>query len=610
MRVLVVDQDSTSNLAIARSLRDRYTVDAVGSKADCLDLLRSNTFEVIVACERLEDGSGLELLGQIAKRWPRVLRLFAADRQRLKLLKGRLGPFELFQTLSYPIDPEKLAAILAIAANGTGSDAAARGAQRNDEAAETDEDRPGESESPELETAEAEPFPAPQPEPRSLPPGVRVVPRKATRARARSPGPRERPNGSHTRSARAHSHAAPETEDKGGRGRPANVRFPPRVTGESASSTPQYLGSGSLRRKPDEATGVVALGRLAAAAPPVTTLRPVVTQEDSESRRVALLVGGGVAAAVAAILIGFRIFSPHQPPQVHAVQPAQSNPEYPLEVTALVNEIEAALQRDDFAVVRADLPRLQTLAPLHPRLAFFQDLLARHPSTAQPATPADTRRTARNGAAPARSASAPPPPAAAAAGQAAKPAVAPVANSGFAPETPVGFSMAHAEATEPKAATATAEIAATTAPPPAQKSVSAQSAAQEAVASAAEVPAAPAATASAAEAVPAHQSVAPAVHKRGSEPPPVVREARLIRSVKPDYPSAARREGVVGSVDMQITVSQSGAVTDVAVIQADPPGMFEKSAVSAVRKWKYEPQYVDGLPADAHLSVHLDFNPG
>src|SRR5882757_1573759 len=123
MRVLVVDQDSASNLAITRSLRDLYTVDCVTNKGDCLDLLRSNSFEVIVATERLEDGSGLELLGQISKKWPSVLRIFAADRQRLQLLRGRLGPFELFQTLTYPVDPERLIATLALAAAAQHADA-------------------------------------------------------------------------------------------------------------------------------------------------------------------------------------------------------------------------------------------------------------------------------------------------------------------------------------------------------------------------------------------------------------------------------------------------------------------------------------------------------
>ena len=116
MRVLVVDQDSASNLAITRSLRDLYTVDCVSNKGDSLDLLRANTYEVIVATERLEDGSGLELLGTVSKKWPSMLRIFAAERQRLQLLRGRLGPFELFQTLVYPIDPQKLVATLEMAA--------------------------------------------------------------------------------------------------------------------------------------------------------------------------------------------------------------------------------------------------------------------------------------------------------------------------------------------------------------------------------------------------------------------------------------------------------------------------------------------------------------
>src|SRR6516162_10218453 len=115
MRVIVVDHDSTMLEAVVRALRDHFVIDAVTNKADCVDLLRQNEFDVIVACEQLEDGSGLELLGQVARRWPATLRVFAADRERLRLLQGRLAPFELFQALSYPINPDKLLATLTLA---------------------------------------------------------------------------------------------------------------------------------------------------------------------------------------------------------------------------------------------------------------------------------------------------------------------------------------------------------------------------------------------------------------------------------------------------------------------------------------------------------------
>ena len=90
----------------------------------------------------------------------------------------------------------------------------------------------------------------------------------------------------------------------------------------------------------------------------------------------------------------------------------------------------------------------------------------------------------------------------------------------------------------------------------------------------------------------------------------MVQEAKLIRRVIPDYPSTAKRDGTKGSVDLEVTISSRGVVEDVSVIAATPPDMFEKSAVAAVRKWKYDPRFVDGLASEAHLKVHLDFGPG
>ncbi len=44
--------------AIART----FEVDVATSKVTCIDLMRANPFDVVVASERLSDGSGLELL--------------------------------------------------------------------------------------------------------------------------------------------------------------------------------------------------------------------------------------------------------------------------------------------------------------------------------------------------------------------------------------------------------------------------------------------------------------------------------------------------------------------------------------------------------------------
>src|SRR5262245_8752229 len=53
MRVLVADSDSEALEAIGRA----FEVDVAASKVTCIDLLRANEYDVLVAAERLEDGS-------------------------------------------------------------------------------------------------------------------------------------------------------------------------------------------------------------------------------------------------------------------------------------------------------------------------------------------------------------------------------------------------------------------------------------------------------------------------------------------------------------------------------------------------------------------------
>ena len=91
----------------------RQALSVASSKAQVLDLLwHGPSFDAIVACERLEDGSGLALLDEVHARWPHLIRVFCTDRQRLALLRTRLGALHLRHTLLYPLKPAKLELML------------------------------------------------------------------------------------------------------------------------------------------------------------------------------------------------------------------------------------------------------------------------------------------------------------------------------------------------------------------------------------------------------------------------------------------------------------------------------------------------------------------
>jgi DNA-binding response OmpR family regulator len=121
MRVLLADYDSEMLETTARTLAGAFVIDLATTKSRCIDLLRPGRYEVLIACERLADGSGLELLSRAERLWPDVLRVFAADPERLRLLKGRLAPFRLYRALPYPIDAEQLRRHLVAAEKRSGA---------------------------------------------------------------------------------------------------------------------------------------------------------------------------------------------------------------------------------------------------------------------------------------------------------------------------------------------------------------------------------------------------------------------------------------------------------------------------------------------------------
>ncbi len=59
--------------------------------------------------------------------------------------------------------------------------------------------------------------------------------------------------------------------------------------------------------------------------------------------------------------------------------------------------------------------------------------------------------------------------------------------------------------------------------------------------------------------------------------------------VKPLYPSIALAGEREGHVRLSITILPDGSVTDVQVVSAQPPGLFERSAIDAVKRWRYAP---------------------
>lgn len=81
-------------------------------------------------------------------------------------------------------------------------------------------------------------------------------------------------------------------------------------------------------------------------------------------------------------------------------------------------------------------------------------------------------------------------------------------------------------------------------------------------------------------------------------------EPAIVNMVPPDYPNSARDRGVEGWVDLTVRVAPSGEVLDARVEHREGAKSFERAALAAVRKWRYE---ASGANAPLDIPVRVAF---
>ena len=81
----------------------------------------------------------------------------------------------------------------------------------------------------------------------------------------------------------------------------------------------------------------------------------------------------------------------------------------------------------------------------------------------------------------------------------------------------------------------------------------------------------------------------------------------LVR-VLPQYPMRAEQRGIEGWVEVEFTISATGTVKDPVVVAYQPSTIFNKAALRAIRRWKYNPRIEAGSAIERPgVIVRLNF---
>ena len=84
-----------------------------------------------------------------------------------------------------------------------------------------------------------------------------------------------------------------------------------------------------------------------------------------------------------------------------------------------------------------------------------------------------------------------------------------------------------------------------------------------------------------------------------------VREPRLIHREEPSYPPLARQTHTQGTVVIDAILDESGSVVEMKVISG--PALLIPAALEAVRKWKYQPTYLNDEPIAVQMNINVTF---
>jgi protein TonB len=83
---------------------------------------------------------------------------------------------------------------------------------------------------------------------------------------------------------------------------------------------------------------------------------------------------------------------------------------------------------------------------------------------------------------------------------------------------------------------------------------------------------------------------------------------RAVVAMAPVYPYRARQRDIEGTVEVRFLVGRDGTVSEVIIVSADPPGIFEDAVREAVQRWRFEPGKLAGKPVAAWVVQPLRFD--
>jgi protein TonB len=92
-----------------------------------------------------------------------------------------------------------------------------------------------------------------------------------------------------------------------------------------------------------------------------------------------------------------------------------------------------------------------------------------------------------------------------------------------------------------------------------------------------------------------------AIYRVGGE----IRPPTKLSDARPQYPSEALAAGIQGVVILEVTVNESGNVTNPRILRSIP--LLDEAAIEAVRQWQFTPSMLNGQTIPVVMTTTVNF---
>ena len=80
---------------------------------------------------------------------------------------------------------------------------------------------------------------------------------------------------------------------------------------------------------------------------------------------------------------------------------------------------------------------------------------------------------------------------------------------------------------------------------------------------------------------------------------------KLLKTVEPIYPAAARKKGIRGTVVVEVFIDKHGMPQAIHTVRGNP--ILARTVFNAVRQWRWQPYRLNRKPIEVEMTIAINF---